>query len=40
MSDMHDDRVKRLHERMAEDGVDLAVFSDADSVVYFSGYAN
>ncbi len=40
MSDMHDDRVKRLHERMAEDGVDLAVFSDTDSVVYFSGYAN
>ncbi len=40
MSDLHDDRVKRLQDRMAADGVDLAVFSDADSVVYFSGYAN
>ena len=34
------ERIGRLHERMKEDAVDLAVFSDADSIVYFSGFAN
>ena len=37
---MYEDRVNRLHDRMAAEDIDLAVFSDADSVVYFSGYAN
>ena len=34
------ERIAHLHERMKEDVVDLAVFSDADSIVYFSGFAN
>lgn len=33
-------RVVELQARMADDAIDLAVFSDADSIVYFSGFAN
>ncbi len=33
-------RVKDLQDRLGTEGIDLAVLSDADSVVYFSGYAN
>jgi Xaa-Pro aminopeptidase len=33
-------RVAELQDRMAGAAIDLAVLSDADSVVYFSGFAN
>ncbi len=33
-------RIAELQRRMADEGIDLAVLSDADSVFYFSGYAN
>lgn len=33
-------RVLAFQQRMADQGLDLALLADADSIVYFSGYAN
>lgn len=33
-------RVVELQSRMGDENIDVAVFSDADSVVYFTGFAN
>jgi Xaa-Pro aminopeptidase len=40
MNAPHDTRVADLQRRMADDGLDLCVFFDADSIYYFSGFAN
>jgi len=35
-----DDRVSELQKKMQAEGVDICVFADADSIYYFSGFAN
>ncbi|MFQ5551489.1 MAG: aminopeptidase P family N-terminal domain-containing protein, partial [Gemmatimonadales bacterium] len=34
------DRVSRMQERMSAMSIDIAVIADADSIYYFSGFAN
>jgi len=38
MTDIHQRRLAELQDRMGEDGLDLFVFNDADSIYYLAGY--